>query len=72
LATSSYYILLATEVDADTVQEMRKHQADGGLAGISFEQQAVRVYPQAGGARTRLLPLQLLGFVNAAGKGSTG
>ena len=72
LATSSYYVLLATEVDADTVQEMRKGQANGSLAGISFEQQAVRVYPQAGGAPHTSLASQLLGFVNAAGKGQYG
>ena len=72
MATSSYYILLATDVDADVVQEMLKDQSNGGLLGISFEQQPVRVYPQAGGAPHTSLAAQLLGFVNAAGNGQYG
>jgi len=72
MATSSYYILLETDVDAEIVQEMLKNQAKGGLVGISFEQQAVRIYPQAGGAPHTSLASQLLGFVNAAGQGQYG
>jgi cell division protein FtsI/penicillin-binding protein 2 len=70
--TQAYYILLATDVGSDVVQEMLKLQAVGGLAGISFEQQPVRVYPQAGGAPHTSLASQLLGFVNNAGKGQYG
>jgi len=72
METESYYILLATDVDSDTYQEMIEDQAVGGLAGISFEKQPVRVYPQAGGAPNTSLASQLLGFVNAAGKGQYG
>ena len=72
MATSSYYILLATDVSSDVVQEMKADQAIGGLPGISFEQQPVRVYPQAGGAPNTSLASQLLGFVNAAGQGQYG
>jgi cell division protein FtsI/penicillin-binding protein 2 len=59
-------------VDSDTYEEMLSGQATGGLAGISFEQQPVRVYPQAGGAPHTSLAAQLLGFVNAAGVGQYG
>ena len=72
MAGSAYYVVLATDVDADTFHEMVTDQASGGLAGITFEQQAVRVYPQAGGAPHTSLAAQLLGFVNAAGVGQYG
>jgi cell division protein FtsI/penicillin-binding protein 2 len=72
MATNSYYILLATNVGSDVHQEMIKDQAVGGLPGISFEEQPVRVYPQAGGAPNTSLASQLLGFVNAAGQGQYG
>ena len=72
MAGNSYYILLATDVDADLVQQMKANQATGGLPGISFEEQPVRVYPQAGGAPNTSLASQLLGFVNAAGQGQYG
>jgi stage V sporulation protein D (sporulation-specific penicillin-binding protein) len=72
MATKSYYILLATDVDADVVQQMKANQAVGGLPGISFEEQPVRVYPQAGGAPNTSLASQVLGFVNAAGQGQYG
>ena len=72
LAGSAYYILLANGVESTVVQEMLAGQATGGLPGISFEQEPVRVYPQAGGAPNTSLAAQLLGFVNAAGKGQYG
>ena len=72
MAGQSYYVLLATDVSSDVVQEMKTNQSEGGLPGISFEQQPVRVYPQAGGAPNTSLASQLLGFVNAAGKGQYG
>lgn len=64
----SYYVLLADNVDAGLEQEI----AADGLAGITFEPQPVRVYPQAGGAPHTSLAAQLLGFVNAAGQGQYG
>jgi stage V sporulation protein D (sporulation-specific penicillin-binding protein) len=70
--SDSYYVLLASGVEPDVVKEMRMQQDEGGLLGISFEQQAVRVYPQAGGAPGTSLAAHLLGFVNAAGKGQYG
>ena len=69
----AWYILLASDVDSSIVQEIKKdYQAVGGLPGITFEQQPVRIYPQAGGAPHTSLASQLLGFVNAAGLGQYG
>ena len=72
MATDAYYIVLVTDVDADIVQEMKTEQSDGGLLGITFEEEPVRVYPQAGGAPNTSLAAQVLGFVNAAGIGQYG
>ena len=72
MATKAYYIVLATDVDAKIVQEMRTQQSHGGLLGVTFEQQPVRIYPQAGGAPRTSLAAQVLGFVNAAGNGQYG
>jgi cell division protein FtsI/penicillin-binding protein 2 len=63
-----YYVPLADNVDAGLETEI----VDDGLAGITFEPQPVRVYPQAGGAPHTSLAAQLLGFVNAAGQGQYG
>jgi cell division protein FtsI (penicillin-binding protein 3) len=70
--SDAYWVLLASGVEPDVVQEMRRQQAEGGLQGITFEQQPVRVYPQAGGAPGTSLAAHLLGFVNAGGKGQYG
>jgi cell division protein FtsI/penicillin-binding protein 2 len=72
MATDAYYIVLVTDVDADVVQEMLTQQSHGGLLGITFEQEPVRIYPQAGGAPDTSLAAQVLGFVNAAGNGQYG
>jgi cell division protein FtsI/penicillin-binding protein 2 len=70
--SSAYYVVLAVGVDSNIVQDMLTQQADGGLQGITFEEQPVRVYPQAGGAPNTSLASQLLGFVNDAGVGQYG
>jgi stage V sporulation protein D (sporulation-specific penicillin-binding protein) len=72
MSGDAYYIVLATDVDAEVAQQMMAYQAEGGLAGITFEPQPVRVYPQAGGAPHTSLAAQLLGFVNASGIGQYG
>lgn len=72
MASDSYYVVLATGVSSQVVQEMLAQQAVGGLLGITFEEQPVRVYPQAGGAPNTSLASQLLGFVNDAGDGQYG
>jgi cell division protein FtsI/penicillin-binding protein 2 len=72
MAGTAYYIVLAANVNPSVVQEMMKSVAIGGLPGITFEPQPVRVYPQAGGAPHTSLAAHLLGFVNAAGVGQYG
>jgi cell division protein FtsI/penicillin-binding protein 2 len=67
-----YYVILATNVDADTAKEISDAQANGDLATITLEPTPVRVYPQAGGAPHTSLAAQLLGFVNASGVGQYG
>jgi cell division protein FtsI/penicillin-binding protein 2 len=72
MSGNAYYVVLAMDVEPDLAQEMMSYQELGGLAGISFEQQPVRVYPQAGGAPHTSLASHLLGFVNIAGEGQYG
>ncbi|MFI5258732.1 MAG: peptidoglycan D,D-transpeptidase FtsI family protein [Candidatus Limnocylindrales bacterium] len=67
-----YYVILATNVDADIEKEIAAAQAYGALATITLEPTPVRIYPQAGGAPHTSLAAQLLGFVNASGVGQYG
>jgi cell division protein FtsI (penicillin-binding protein 3) len=67
-----YYVLLATNVDADTAKEITSAQVNGALTELTLEPAPVRVYPQAGGAPNTSLASQLLGFVNASGAGQYG
>ena len=69
---NGYYVLLATNVDADTAKALFAAQALGDLAALTLEMTPVRVYPQAGGAPNTSLAAQLLGFVNASGVGQYG
>ena len=69
---SSYYLVLATNVDAETANEISDAQARGDLASITLEPTPVRVYPQAGGAPHTSLAAQVLGFVNFSGQGQYG
>jgi stage V sporulation protein D (sporulation-specific penicillin-binding protein) len=72
MSSDRYYVVLQTGVESSVVQEMLAQQARGGLAGISFEEQPVRIYPQSGGAPRTSLAAQFLGFVNDAGLGQYG
>lgn len=72
LQSTAYYIVLATNVDADVAQEIFAAQNLGDLADLTLEDTPVRVYPQAGGAPNTSLAAQLLGFVNASGAGQYG
>ncbi len=67
-----YYVVLATNIDADVAKEIAQGQAYGSLPTITLEPTPVRVYPQAGGAPHTSLAAQMLGFVNAAGQGQYG
>jgi len=67
-----YYVVLASDVDADIAKEIKDAQAGGALATMTLESTPVRVYPQAGGAPHTSLAAQLLGFVNGSGNGQYG
>jgi len=68
----SYYLVLATNVDAETAREISNAQANGDLKSITLEPTPVRIYPQAGGAPHTSLAAQMLGFVNFSGEGQYG
>ncbi len=69
---NGYYVVLATNVDADIANEITAAQASGDLASITLESTPVRIYPQAGGAPNTSLAAQMLGFVNGSGVGQYG
>ena len=69
---TGYYVVLAANVDADVGKEIADAQTNGALGAMTLEPTPVRVYPQAGGAPRTSLAAQLLGFVNANGKGQYG
>ena len=72
MAGDGYYVVLATNVDAEIAKEIADAQQNGALTTITLESTPVRVYPQAGGAPHTSLAAQVLGFVNAAGSGQYG
>jgi cell division protein FtsI/penicillin-binding protein 2 len=72
MQSDSYYLILATNVDADVANEISAAQATGALSAITLEATPVRVYPQAGGAPHTSLAAQMLGFVNFSGQGQYG
>jgi cell division protein FtsI/penicillin-binding protein 2 len=72
MAGSGYYVTVATNVDPDAAREIAQGQAYGALSAITLDPTPVRVYPQAGGAPHTSLAAQMLGFVNASGRGQYG
>jgi cell division protein FtsI/penicillin-binding protein 2 len=72
MAGDGYYVVLATNVDAEIAKEIADAQQNGALTTITLESTPVRVYPQAGGAPHTSLAAQILGFVNASGNGQYG
>jgi cell division protein FtsI/penicillin-binding protein 2 len=72
MAGTGYYVILATNVDAQTAQDILTAQKNDTLPEMTLESTPVRVYPQAGGAPNTSLAAQMLGFVNAAGVGQYG
>ncbi|MGA3057246.1 MAG: penicillin-binding protein 2 [Candidatus Limnocylindrales bacterium] len=69
---TGYYVPLATNVDPEVAKEIAQGQAYGALPTITLDPTPVRVYPQAGGAPHTSLAAQMLGFVNASGRGQYG
>ena len=72
LATGKAYIVVARDISAEQAEAIRSAADAAGILGITFETQAVRAYPQAGGGPNVSLAAQLLGFVNQEGQGQYG
>ncbi|MEO8229811.1 MAG: penicillin-binding protein 2 [Chloroflexota bacterium] len=72
IETEKPYVILARGLDDATADKIRAAVADGRLKTITLEPEAVRFYPQAGGAAGTTLAAHLLGFVNREGQGQYG
>jgi cell division protein FtsI (penicillin-binding protein 3) len=72
LATGRPYIVVARDIPPERSEAIRLAAAEAGIDGITFEPEATRVYPQAGGGPDSTLAAHLLGFVNREGQGQYG
>ncbi len=72
IETDRPYVILVRGLEDDVAERVRQGISDGTLQGVSVEPEAVRVYPQAGGAAGTTLAAHLLGFVNRDGDGQYG
>ncbi|HKB27419.1 MAG TPA: hypothetical protein VKC59_00160, partial [Candidatus Limnocylindrales bacterium] len=72
LATGKPYIIVSRDVSAEQAETIRVAAETAGILGITFETEAVREYPQAGGSPNASLAAHLLGFVNREGQGQYG
>jgi cell division protein FtsI/penicillin-binding protein 2 len=72
IETGKPYVILARDLEETTAERIRQAAVDGTLKAITLEPEAVRVYPQAGGAAGTTLAAHLLGFVNRDGQGQYG
>ena len=72
LDTGKPYLILARDLAPGQSDSIRSAATNQGIAGISFESDSFRQYPQAGGGAGMSLGAQLLGFVNQAGAGQYG
>jgi cell division protein FtsI/penicillin-binding protein 2 len=71
MVSDGYYVILATNVDAQIASDIMTAQKNGALTELTLEPTPARIYPQAGGAPHTSLAAHLLGFVNAAGSSTT-
>ena len=72
LATGKAYIVVARDLSAERAEAIRAAASAAGILGITFETEAFREYPQAGGGPNTSLAAHLLGFVNREGQGQYG
>ena len=72
LAEPKPYLVLARDLPPERSTAIEAAAAAAGIVGISFESDASRSYPQAGGGPHSTLGAQLLGFVNRDGEGQYG
>jgi len=72
LAAGKPYNVVAKDLTTEQADAIRTAADAAGITGISFESQAIRDYPQAGGSPGTSLAAHLLGFVNLQGQGQYG
>jgi cell division protein FtsI (penicillin-binding protein 3) len=72
LAQGKPYNVVAKGLTPEQADAIKAGAVAAGVGGISVETEAVRDYPQAGGAPGTSLASQLLGFVNREGQGQYG
>ena len=74
MTSNRQYVVLAHNLDPAIADQIRARLSGphADLAGLTLEPEAVRVYPQQGGAPGTSLASQLLGFVNTMGQGQYG
>src|SRR5258706_9207520 len=72
LASGKAYIIVTRDLSAERAEAIRAAADAAGIHGITFETEAIREYPQAGGGPNTTLAAHLLGFVNREGAGQYG
>jgi cell division protein FtsI (penicillin-binding protein 3) len=72
LETAKPYLVLARDLSPDRSRAIEAAANAAGIGGITFESDAARAYPQAGGSPNSSLAAHLLGFVNREGQGQYG
>jgi cell division protein FtsI/penicillin-binding protein 2 len=72
IAEPKPYLVLARDLPPDRSASIAAAAEAAGIAGITFESDASRNYPQAGGGPHSTLAAHLLGFVNRDGEGQYG
>lgn len=72
LALGKPYNIVAKDLSPEQAEAIRAAADAAGIAGISFETEAARNYPQTGGGPGVSLASHLLGFVNREGRGQYG
>jgi cell division protein FtsI (penicillin-binding protein 3) len=72
LQTGKPYIVVARDLTPEKTTAIESAAAAAGIGGISFESDAARSYPMAGGSPNSTLAAHLIGFVNRDGAGQYG
>ncbi len=74
MTSEKQYVVLARNLTPELSAQIRalSHGTSPELAGLMLEPEAMRYYPQTGGAPGTSLAAHLLGFVNRAGAGQYG
>ncbi|MCI0582762.1 MAG: penicillin-binding protein 2 [Chloroflexi bacterium] len=72
LASDRAYVVVIRDLTPATADGIRAQVTELRVPGIAFENEAVRVHPQAGGGPETTLAAHLLGFVNREGTGQYG